>query len=196
MLGNLFSAQHNARKIGRHVLSGQGSTFRSDDFDFVWSDDPDFHPSDVLEDADGSLLVLDTGGWYVQHCPTGKIRGSHAPGGIYRARFSGAKPANDRWGLKVEWQKLPVEDLCRRLSDPRPPVRERAQEALALRGEGSILPLASLLKTKGKSIALEHAVWALAAVPGESSLLLPKRADASADTLTGFAEAAFIRGMG
>src|SRR4051812_7141558 len=52
--GNLFSAQHNARRVGRHALVPVGSTFRSQDADFLTSEDPDFHPSDVLEDADGS----------------------------------------------------------------------------------------------------------------------------------------------
>jgi putative heme-binding domain-containing protein len=35
MQGQLFSAQHNARKVGRHVLVPQGATFRSEDFDLV-----------------------------------------------------------------------------------------------------------------------------------------------------------------
>src|SRR5690606_36147557 len=71
MRGDLFSAQHNTRKVARHTLSRRGSTWASRDEDFLTTDDPDFHPSDVLEDADGSLLVVDTGSWYVQHCPTG-----------------------------------------------------------------------------------------------------------------------------
>jgi putative membrane-bound dehydrogenase-like protein len=89
--GNLFSAQHNARRIGRHILRRGGSTFVSDDSDFLTTDDPDFHPSDVLQDKDGSLLVLDTGSWYTQHCPTGRIRKSPATGGIYRVRYTGQK---------------------------------------------------------------------------------------------------------
>ncbi len=90
--GNLFSAKHNSRSIGRHVLHRAGSTFRSDDSDFLTTDDPDFHPSDVLLDRDGSLLVLDTGSWYTDHCPTGKIRKSPAKGGIYRVRYAGPEP--------------------------------------------------------------------------------------------------------
>src|SRR5688572_8592549 len=89
----LFSAQHNSRKVQRHVITRSGATFVSKDEEFVASEHPDFHPSDVLEDADGSLLVIDTGGWYVQHCPTGKIRDSRAPGGIYRVRRKDARPA-------------------------------------------------------------------------------------------------------
>jgi hypothetical protein len=65
-----------------------GSTFRTVDEAFVTTEDPDFHPSDVVESADGSLIVIDTGSWYVQHCPTGRIREVDAPGGIYRVRYA------------------------------------------------------------------------------------------------------------
>ena len=96
--GNLFSAKHNSRTVGRHILHRLGSTFRSDDSEFLTTEDPDFHPSDVLLDRDGTLLVLDTGSWYTDHCPTGKIRKSPAKGGIYRILYTGPKPpstAND-----------------------------------------------------------------------------------------------------
>jgi putative heme-binding domain-containing protein len=88
MHGSLFSAQFNARKVVRHQLTRLGSTFQSTDEDFLTAKDPDFHPSDVLEDADGSLLVVDTGSWYVHHCPTGGIRKTPAQGGIHRVRFN------------------------------------------------------------------------------------------------------------
>jgi putative membrane-bound dehydrogenase-like protein len=84
MRGNLFSAEHNTRKIVRHRLTPKGSSYAAEHFDFVSTDDPDVHFSDVLEDRDGSLLALDTGSWYVQHCPTGRIRQAPARGGIYR----------------------------------------------------------------------------------------------------------------
>ncbi|HEX7898974.1 MAG TPA: c-type cytochrome [Planctomycetota bacterium] len=88
----LFSAQHNTRKVQRHVLQPKGTTWATEDVDFVTSENPDFHPSDVLLAPDGALLVIDTGGWYVEHCPTGKIRKTFAPGGVWRVRFP-APPA-------------------------------------------------------------------------------------------------------
>lgn len=94
--GNLFSAQHNTRAVQRHELVREGSTLRTRDHDFLTSDSPDFHPSDVLEDADGSLLVVDTGAWYVQHCPTERIRSTPAAtGGIWRVRRAGAPKVRD-----------------------------------------------------------------------------------------------------
>jgi putative heme-binding domain-containing protein len=170
MRGNLFSAQHNSRKVGRHVLSGVGS-FKSEDFDFVTSEDPDFHPSDVLEDADGSLLVVDTGGWYVQHCPTGRIRDSRAPGGIYRVRYAKAKPTSDPWGLKENWSQTSIQRLIELLADPRPAVRDRAQWSLISTGTKAIRPLVSVLENPAsRPTAKLGAVCALAAIPNDGSL--------------------------
>ncbi|SVD91911.1 uncharacterized protein METZ01_LOCUS444765, partial [marine metagenome] len=67
--GNLFSAQFNPHRIQRHILKRRGATFTSEDSDFLVSSDPDFHPTDVLEAPDGSLIVIDTGGWYIDQCP-------------------------------------------------------------------------------------------------------------------------------
>ena len=128
--GNLFSAQHNARRVGRHALVPDGSTFRSEDSDFLTSDDPDFHPSDVLEDADGSLLVVDTGAWYVQHCPTGRIRASDSRGGIYRVRRADAPRLDDPRGLRIDWATLPAGRLGEPPGRP-PPRRARAGRSCA-----------------------------------------------------------------
>ena len=49
----------------------------------------DFHPTDVLEDADGSLLVVDTGGWYKLCCPTSQLEKPDVLGAIYRVRKAG-----------------------------------------------------------------------------------------------------------
>ena len=59
---NFFATLFNLHKVTRHVLEPSGATFKSRDSDFLVSSSRDFHPTDVLEDADGSLLVIDTGG--------------------------------------------------------------------------------------------------------------------------------------
>ena len=69
----LFACCVNLHKITRHELSPKGATFNSRDSDFLVSDNVDFHPTDILEDADGSLLVIDTGGWYKLCCPTSQL---------------------------------------------------------------------------------------------------------------------------
>lgn len=51
-LDNMFVAHFNFHKVTRHVLTVDGATFKSRDHDFLTSTDIDFHPTDVLEDAD------------------------------------------------------------------------------------------------------------------------------------------------
>jgi putative heme-binding domain-containing protein len=162
--GNLFSAQHNTRSVGRHVLAPQGSTFRSDDSAFVTTDDPDFHPSDVVLDADGSLLVIDTGAWYVQHCPTGRIRPSQSRGGLFRVRWAQAPRIQDPWGRQLDWPALKPRQLAALLCDPRPAVRDRAGFAMAVWGREAIDALSGVLRNGADSTAKTAAVWALAAI--------------------------------
>ena len=166
MRGNLFSAQHNSRAVGRHVLRREGSTFRSEDHVFVTSASPDFHPSDVIESPDGSLLVVDTGGWYVQHCPTGRIRDSKAPGGIWRVRFRSAPRMEDPCGARLAWDAPSPAEMAARLGDDRPGVRERARRRLAALGAPAVPALERTLEA-ASPVARREAAWALASIPGE-----------------------------
>ncbi len=85
-LGNLFSAQFNPSRVQRHILHREGATYRTEDSDFLWSSDPDFHPTDVEVEPDGSLLVADTGAWYVDACPISRVSKPEIRGAIYRIR--------------------------------------------------------------------------------------------------------------
>lgn len=174
---NLFVAQFNTRSVTRHVLSRDGATFRAANSDFLTTEDPDFRPADVLEDADGSLLVLDTGSWYVQHCPTGGIRKSPAKGAIYRVRYGPGNSPVDPWGRQIDWPNAPANRLASLLSDPRPAVRQKASRTLVRCGKNAIGPLAAVLRgpaaDAGNSTltaAQRAAVWALAGIEQEASL--------------------------
>ena len=87
---NFFAAMFNLRKVTRHVLEPDGATFRTRDSDFLVSTNRDFHPTDVVEDADGSLLVVDTGPWYKLCCPTSQLAKPDVLGAIYRVKRSAA----------------------------------------------------------------------------------------------------------
>src|SRR4029077_12399161 len=127
---NLFSAQFNRHRVQRHVLERVGATFRGRTEDFLVSSDPDFHPTDVLEDADGSLLVIDTGGWFLRGCPTSQIAKPEIKGAIYRIRRKDALKPKDPWGLALPWDQLTPRQLVARLDDPRWVVRDRAVHTL------------------------------------------------------------------
>src|SRR5204862_2726658 len=135
---NLFAALFNMQKVTRHVLTPSGATFTTRDEDFLVSDNRDFHPTDVLADADGSLLVIDTGGWYKLCCPTSQLHKPDVLGAIYRVRRQGAPRVDDPRGRKLPWAKLPPGELARLLSDGRPAVRRRAVHALGGRGQAAV----------------------------------------------------------
>lgn len=159
---NLFSCLFNMRKVMRHRLVPSGSSYRTEDSDFVVSDQVDFHPTDVQEDADGSLLILDTGGWYKLCCPTSVIAKPEVLGAVYRVRRKGGKSLSDPRGLKIAWNKLDLAGHIALLQDARPKVRERAIAHLGKRGSEALEVLReSLQQSKNEAQAL-GAVWALA----------------------------------
>ncbi|HUG94284.1 MAG TPA: PVC-type heme-binding CxxCH protein [Planctomycetaceae bacterium] len=187
---NLFACQFNLRKVSRHVLRPAGASYTSADSDFVVSDNHDFHPTDVLEDADGSLLVVDTGGWYKLCCPTSQLWKPDVLGAIYRIRRTefhsvlretesnsvlrgnDAARIDDPRGRQLAWEEVSPDELARRLADERPAVRWRAVRELAKCGERAVSHLAALACAAGSgetqlagesgSVAVRQlAVWAL-----------------------------------
>jgi putative membrane-bound dehydrogenase-like protein len=90
----LFFVTHfNTHRVVRTVVERSGATFRvADTADFMVSEDPDCHPTDVIECADGSLLVIDTGGWFRIGCPTSQIAKPEIAGAIYRIRRDSSQP--------------------------------------------------------------------------------------------------------
>ena len=139
---NLFVCQFNLQKVSRHILKPDGATFRTQDEDFVVSNNHDFHPTDVIEDADGSMLVLDTGGWYKLCCPSSQLHKPEILGGIYRIRKKDQLRVDDPRGLKISWEKLSAEELVRLVEDDRPAVRRRALQAVPKNG-AAVLPTAA-----------------------------------------------------
>ncbi len=158
---NLFAALFNMHKVTRHVLEPDGATFKTTDSDFlVAAENLDFHPTDVLEDADGSLLVLDTGGWYKLCCPTSQIGKPDVLGAIYRVRRADAPKVDDPRGLDLDWAEMTPAELARLLDDPRPAVRRRAVATLGQRGDDAVPALVDTITANRSPEAVRNAVWA------------------------------------
>ncbi len=136
--GNLFSAQFNTGRIMRHIVIPDGATYRTLDEPFMQSDSLDMHPTDVLEDADGSLLVVNTGGWFIAGCPLSVVAKANITGGIYRIRKTGAPVPADAWGRQTDFTKMSAETLVKHLDDPRIAVRDNVIEQLVLSGEPAV----------------------------------------------------------
>jgi putative membrane-bound dehydrogenase-like protein len=162
---NLFACCFNMRKITRHALSQRGSSFEAATTDFLVSNNLDFHPTDILEDADGSLIVIDTGGWYKLCCPTSQLWKPDILGAIYRIRRKGAAKIDDPRGTKLEWQAASLESLAPRLGDVRPAVRRRAIEALAKRGSQAVPILTAALRNPDVEVR-RNSLWTLVRIEG------------------------------
>ena len=157
---NLFSAHFNPHRVLRHSLVRTNSSYVAEDSDFLISSHPDFHPTDVLEDADGSLLVIDTGGWYVDQCPLSRISRPEFRGGIYRIDRIGARAIANPRGQEIDWSRLrPVEAIAL-LSDPRPAVQDRARELISAANDHATFRLLDGLRQRSTDVATKcTAVW-------------------------------------
>lgn len=158
---NLFSAQFNTHRIIRHKLFREGASFRTEDEPFFWSDNEDFHPTDVLEDADGSLLVVETGGWFIKGCPLSQVSKPELKGSIYRVRRNGVKKADDPYGNAVQWAGLQPGDAAKHLASGNAFVSDRAAQRLVDAGNAAIEPLKVLLQQASPVEAKVKAVFAL-----------------------------------
>lgn len=177
-LGDLLVAQFNLQKVSQHRLSAKGSGLATIDSDLVVADRPDFHPTDILEDLDGSLIVVDTGGWYKLCCPTSHIDQSQAFGGLYRLVPTSESTGKDSMtGTRgqavselgsIDWKGLNSNALAALLGDSRPMVRRVSQSHLIKRPDGGDAIISALgdatTSTSRNATELRrraHAAWCL-----------------------------------
>ncbi|MCA9076528.1 MAG: HEAT repeat domain-containing protein [Planctomycetaceae bacterium] len=159
--GNLLCCLFNMHRLTRHVLTPEGATFKSEHSDFLVSDNIDFHPTDVLEDADGSLLVVNTGGWYKLCCPTSNLHKPDILGAIYRIKRTGSHDVEDPRGQQIAWESQSTDELAALLSDTRSAVRQRAKQVLAEHGMDAVRSLTRVLKESSSPDHRRHAIWTL-----------------------------------
>lgn len=83
----------NTQRLVRMELSPDGSTYKAVENEFLKLHNPDIHLTDVMEDPrDGSLLLIDTGGWFRIGCPASLMAKSDLLGAIYRIKPAAAHP--------------------------------------------------------------------------------------------------------
>ena len=165
---SIFATFFNGGRIVRLETERTGSTFSVTQREFLSAISRDFHPTDVLEDADGSLLIVDTGGWFYRGCPTSQIAKPDIMGAIYRVRRKGMTPLVDPWGQRIDWAKLTDAEVVRHLNETRFKVRDRALAECSRRGESIVLLLRRVVE-RGDIRARINAVWALTRLAGSGS---------------------------
>lgn len=127
-----FVTHFNTQRVVRMELTPSGATYTAQENEFLRLHNADVHFTDVLEDADGSLLVLDTGGWFRIGCPSSLMAKPDITGGIYRVKKAGGKVVH---AAETKPASVPEEEedpakLYRMLSSKDPRARMRACEAL------------------------------------------------------------------
>ncbi|QDT94341.1 PVC-type heme-binding CxxCH protein [Gimesia algae] len=166
--GNIFTTIFNTHKVIRSQLIRNGATFETKEEDFLVSDDPDFHPTDIIEDADGSLLVINTGGWFRIGCPQSQISKPDIHGAIYRIRKTGTPALKDPYGLTLDWKSLSPPRKLQLLNDTRPFVQQKAIEELARVGDLAVPQLAKVIESPSGSFyndtSKRNAVWTLSRI--------------------------------
>ncbi len=131
---SFFVTQFNTHKLVRTIVSRERASFQAESHeDFLVSDNPDFHPTDVVEDADGSLLVIDTGGWFRIGCPNSQVAKPDIAGAVYRIKKVGKHAVKDPRGKEIAWDKLTFDELLKLLEDLRPTVARRAIHSIESR---------------------------------------------------------------
>ena len=161
--GALVATHFNLQKITAHRFEPFQSGYITKDTDLLKSDRLDFHPTDVLHDLDGSLLVIDTGGWYRLCCPTSHLDQSAAAGGIYRLESGLESPRSVRETEKqVQWDQLEYDELFHHLEDMRIGNRNQALSELDRRGADALKPIAERLANNGVAVETrQELLWLL-----------------------------------
>jgi len=101
--GNMFVTCFNNQKMLRMELSREGATFKSVENEFLKVNDQNAHLTDVFEDLDGSLIVLDTGGWFRLGCPTSLSEKPDLKGAVYRIRKKDAGTSEEPRNWADQW---------------------------------------------------------------------------------------------
>lgn len=160
--GALFHAEFNTGRIVQTDLQPQGASFSAISKHFLTSQNSDFHPTDVLQEPDGSLLVVNTGGWFIAGCPLSRTAKPEVPGGIYRVRkLDRQRGPQDPWGINIPWEALNAGQLAELLGDTRLKVSDRAGEYLLKQPVEAIPYLVSLLQEHPEEQVRTKAVFLL-----------------------------------
>ncbi len=168
----LLVTHFNTGRLVRMELTRSGSTYTATENAFVKLNDPDVHLTDVLEDRDGSLLLINTGGWFRIGCPSSLMAKPDITGAVYRLTRKSKARASEPEGSahkthpsakvsgKAAATRTPdAANILDFLQSADPHLRRRACEWVAFEKVQSPPVSAALRSLLGRPLdaALEHA---------------------------------------
>lgn len=113
---NFLVTHFNTQRLVRMELTPDGATYKAVENEFLKLHNPDIHFTDVLEDPrDGSLLLIDTGGWFRIGCPSSLMAKADILGAVYRIKPKKAAPVLAEWNAAASGEasnlKLQITNL-------------------------------------------------------------------------------------
>jgi putative heme-binding domain-containing protein len=122
----LLVTHFNTQRVVRMELSRLGSTYRAVENEFLKLTDPDVHFTDVIEAPDGSLIVLNTGGWFRLGCPSSLMAKPDVLGSVLRIRSTAlSEKVAGAWQQPYRPIGTSANELIAGLADTDPQVRLR-----------------------------------------------------------------------
>jgi putative heme-binding domain-containing protein len=161
--GRLLSTHYMVHKIVRHELIPDGSTFRAVDTDFLTTTAHDVRLTDLVEDAEGSLLFIDMGAWFTYGFPGNPLPRPDSRGAIYRIRRASFPAWDDPWGGNIDHIAGSPSALIARLDSRLPKVQDRALARLVKLRSLALADLeTAIADPAGRSAETRrNCVWAL-----------------------------------
>lgn len=153
----------NTQRVVRMELTRAGASYRAVENEFLKLADPDIHLTDVIESPDGSLVVLNTGGWFRLGCPSSLMAKPDVLGSVLRVRraATGAKEKVDGpWQRPYRPVSRALPDLLVGLDSTDAPTRLRTLAAVAeppVRDEAVVRRLRAMMDEPLDAF-LEHAL--------------------------------------
>lgn len=161
---SLYVTHFNTQRLVRMELVTQGATFKATENEFLKINDADVHLTDVIEDRDGSLIVLNTGGWFRIGCPSSLMAKPDMLGCVYRVRQTepprGRTPSLPLPSWRSDWQLTEMADVVQQMQSETPLAVLHALTAAArLQSPATPELRAALMKILGQPLepVLEHA---------------------------------------
>lgn len=155
----LVCAQFNLHQVFAHELIPSGATYSTEDSVLMRSPRLDFHPTDVIEDQDGSILILDTGDWYDLCCPSSGIEGQRSQGGIYRLVKKQTNSNSEPNLHEIDWDRMSLPNALAMLDGSNPLLTQHASDWIVLQDDAG-MAIRNKFYEEDSSLALkQRLVW-------------------------------------
>jgi len=141
---NFLVTHFNTQRLVRMELTPEGSTYKAVENEFLKLHNPDIHLTDVMEDpSDGSLLLIDTGGWFRIGCPSSLMAKPDISGQVFRIRREGKTPAANQMAQLASNNNRQIdrESLMQMLKSDEPQLQRRGCELLSKMTDSAFEPL-------------------------------------------------------